>query len=58
MDSTEKVKVGFLAYVDEYTAFKAICRHELRSTPTAILNSFIRETVKTYHEKNANKEES
>lgn len=40
----EKQLVGFRAWVDEYKAFKEICR-ELRTTPTAQLNAMMREFI-------------
>lgn len=48
-ESREKQLVSFRVWSDEYEEFKAICR-EWRTTPTAKLNEFLRETVKNYNE--------
>ncbi len=39
--------VGFRAWEDEYSKFKAIC-HEMRTTPTAERNRLMRQAIADY----------
>ena len=48
----EKTMISVRVWADEYELFKQMCR-ELRTTPTAKLNEFVRETGKSWSNKNS-----